>query len=336
MVIFLGLLSYMMVEYKVFRVKVLGTQILVAILWILVGAVLFVAQSDLTKIIVAATEIVLIIFGIILIRSVKKEVRQREQIEDLARQLKTANDNLTAANVKLKDLDRQKTEFLSIASHQLRSPLTAIKGYASMLLEGSFGEMGEKVKGAVDVVYQSSQKLIVVIEDFLNITRIELGRMKYDFVPTDLKELMESVVRQMLPIAESHKLKLTFAAGKGSYALTADAGKLTQVFTNLIDNAIKYTPEGSIEVKMSKEGKKNLIKIKDTGVGIDAETKERLFQKFSRAFDAGKTNASGTGLGLYVAKQLVEAHSGTLSVESPGPGKGSTFIVEIPEKAEKK
>src|SRR3989344_4324660 len=158
---------------------------------------------------------------------------------------------IQAANLKLKELDKQKTEFVSIASHQLRSPLTAIKGYSSMMLEGTYGELGEKIK---------------------------------------------------------------------------------QVISNLIDNAIKYTPAGAVDVTVN-DGKGVVrLAVKDSGVGIPAEVMSKLFEKFVRADDAGKINYAGTGLGLYVAKQMVEAHKGKIWAESEGAGKGSTFIVELPAK----
>lgn len=245
--------------------------------------------------------------------------------------LEFTNDQLGSANEKLKLLDQQKTEFLSIASHQLRSPLTAIKGYSSMLLEGSFGKLEEQSKKAVEVIYQSSQKLVLVIEDFLNITRIELGKMKYTMVDFDLKEMVETVMREMKPTVESRGLSLALETDiAGHYPTHADLGKLSQVFGNLLDNAMKYTRQGGIVVRLSRDlAGKNRLTVKDTGVGLDQQTIGNLFQKFARADDAGKINSAGTGLGLFVAKQIMEAHNGKIWAESEGPGKGSSFIVEL-------
>ena len=244
---------------------------------------------------------------------------------------------LTVANEKLKELDIKKTEFVSIASHQLRSPLTAIKGYSSMVLEGSFGEISDKVRGAVDRVFQSSQKLVLVIEDFLNISRIELGTMKYEWSDFDFRETVEGVVRDMCQTVEKNGLKLLFDYDTNlKYLVHGDLGKLTQVVSNLIDNAVKYTPAspadgklGIIKVKLEKKLDKVRLSVADTGIGINEETMSKLFEKFSRASDAGKTNIAGTGLGLYVAKQIIDAHKGKIWAESEGVGKGSTFVVEI-------
>ncbi len=258
------------------------------------------------------------------------ETAQREQIEKLLGELGKSNDKLWVANEKLKDLDVQKTEFVSMASHQLRSPLTAIKGYSSMVLEGSFGPVSDKVREAVDRVFQSSQKLVMVIEDFLNISRIELGTMKYEWSDFDLREVAETVVRDMKQAIEKNDIKLTFDYDTNlKYLVHGDSGKLTQVISNLIDNASKYTKQGSIKVSLEKKVNKVQLSVKDTGIGIASETMPKLFAKFSRATDASKTNITGTGLGLYVAKQIIEAHKGKIWAESEGVGKGSMFIVEL-------
>ncbi len=276
--------------------------------------------------------IILLLFFVIIKmwgRQLKKEVIQREKIENLASELQVSNDKFWVANEKLKELDKQKTEFVSIASHQLRSPLTSVKGYASMLLEGSFGPLSEKAAEAVGRIFQSSQKLVVVIEDFLNITRIELGTMKYEMAEIDFKALTEAIVRDVKPTVERNKLKISFEAAPEEFKVKADSGKISQVVSNLIDNAMKYTHAGSIKVRLEKLGGKNRLLVTDTGIGIAPETMPKLFEKFSRAHDAGKTNIIGTGLGLYVAKQIVEAHGGKIWAESEGQGKGSTFIVEL-------
>ncbi|MBI2099998.1 MAG: HAMP domain-containing histidine kinase [Candidatus Vogelbacteria bacterium] len=270
--------------------------------------------------------IILLLFSFIIRmwrNQLRKEVAQREHIENLASELERANE-------KLKELDKVKTEFVSIATHQLRAPLTAIKGYASMILEGSFGAINGKAKEAVDIVFQSSQKLVSVIEDFLNITRIELGKMKYELTDFDLKQLVESALKENAPSIARKGLTFKFNTdGHSDYKINADYGKLAQVVNNLIDNALKYTEAGSLTVTLSKVGGKTRLAIADTGVGIPPETMEKLFQKFTRAADASKSNLAGTGLGLYVAKQIIEAHHGRLWAESDGVGQGSTFIVEL-------
>lgn len=330
MMVFLGFLAYLIVRFKIFNLKLIGSNVLVFALWIITAALLLIDDVRLLHIIVAITLVLTVILGVFLIRGVRREVFQREQIEKLLSELGKSNDKLWVANEKLKDLDKQKTEFVSIASHQLRSPLTVIKGYSSMLLEGSFGEISDKVREAIDRVFQSSQRLVLVIEDFLNISRIELGTMKYEWSDFDLREIVETVVRDVKHTVEKNGLKLFFEYDTNlKYVVRGDQGKLSQVVSNLIDNAMKYTKHGSIKVKLEKFVGKVRLSVQDTGIGIGEETMPKLFEKFSRASDAGKTNIAGTGLGLYVAKEIVTAHKGKIWAESEGVGKGSTFIVEI-------
>ncbi len=324
--------AYAIIRYHFLNIKVISTEILVFVLAI-VTLLEVILSEDLSTLVFRVGQFALVLaFGILLIRSIIREVAQREKIEHLAHELSVTADRLIIANAKLKEIDRQKTEFVSIASHQLRSPLTAIKGYASMMLEGSFGKLGKEAKEATNRIFESSQKLVNVIEDFLNVTRIELGKMKYEMTDFDLKELAENVVSEMKPTIERKGIEFSFNAAAGSYMINGDQGKISQVLSNLIDNSLKYTPRGSVAVSVERTGDKVVFKVKDTGVGIAPTTMPKLFEKFIRADDAGETNIHGTGLGLYVAKQIVEAHNGRLWAESEGEGKGSTFFAEFAAK----
>jgi len=345
MVLFIAMLSYLIVKFKAFNIKIIGTKVLMYALIILISSQFFFIRVTTNFILTGITLVAIVILGGYLIKSVEKEVAQREEIERLAASLSKANDKLWVANEKLKELDRQKTEFVSIASHQLRSPLTAIKGYSSMLLEGSFGPLEEKAREAVDRIFQSSQKLVTVIEDFLNITRIELGRMKYEIKVFDLGQLAQMVIKDQEPNIKRSGLAISFKDGTGDHQISADEGKVSQVISNIIDNAIKYTPASpsqggptgwvkikveNLPVKRSKGKETVRISVSDSGVGIKPETLPKLFEKFVRA-DADKVNITGTGLGLYVAKQIIEGLGGKIWAESEGQGKGSSFFVEFPK-----
>jgi signal transduction histidine kinase len=266
------------------------------------------------------------IIGYLLIKSVYREVEQREKIQLLAA-------DLEKANVRLTELDRQKSEFVSFATHQLRSPLTAMKGYASMILEGDMGVLPKEAKDGISRIFDSANTLTSIVDDYLNITRIELGSMKYAFETIDLKTLVEDTLAELKPNIEKSGLKFTFNAENNGtdYRTTADRDKLKQVIANLIDNSMKYTPSGSVAISLSFDHAKDklILKLKDTGIGIAPEILPHLFQKWSRADNANKTNIKGTGLGLFVAKQMIEAHHGTIRAESEGEGKGSTFVVEL-------
>ncbi len=325
MPIFVGFLAYMIVRFNLFNIKIFITQILVFSLGFLVLSILFIRHIENIQIVVTFTLVFIITLGFILIKSVKKEIEQREKLQILSV-------NLEDANEKLQSLDKLKTEFLSLASHQLRSPLTAIIGYTSMLLDGSFGKISDKQKEAIDRVFQSSRHLSTTVEDLLNVSKIEQGGMQYVKVPFDFEKASGDLAKDLSVTAEKKGLKLTFETdGKSPYTVNGDMEKIRQVILNFIDNSIKYTKEGSINVLLSKNEGAIRLSIKDTGMGMTPEIKAKLFQKFARA-EGGKMNAGGSGLGLYLAKKIIEeGHNGKVGVDSEGMNKGSTFWMELQE-----
>lgn len=320
------LLGYSVFKYRLFNAKTIATEILVFFISIILLVEAALSSSLLEAILKTGIFILISVFGYLLIRSVYQEVLQRQKIELLATDLKKANARLT-------ELDRQKSEFVSFATHQLRAPLTAMKGYASLLLEGDMGVLPDTAKQGITRIFDSTNTLVNIVNDYLNVSRIELGTMKYAFETIDFKMLIEDVIAELKPNIDKSGLAFSFAAENNGtdYRATADRDKLKQVIANLIDNSMKYTPKGSVNVSLALDRPRHkfIFKIEDTGVGIASEVLPRLFQKFSRAENANKVNIRGTGLGLYVAKQMIEAHHGTIRAESLGEGKGSAFIVEL-------
>lgn len=322
MPIFAGFIGYMIVRFKTFNIKLLGAEALVFALGFMVTAMLFVRKIENVRSVVIATLVFVIILGYILIKSVKKEVMQREQLQILTEQLFDANE-------KLKGLDKLKTEFVSLASHQLRSPLTAIKGYTSMLIDGDYGEINKEAKDTIERIMESSNNLTMVVEDLLNVSKIESGGMKYVMEPFDLNDIASGMAKDLSITAEKKGLKLNFLSeGATNCIVKGDKEKLRQVVLNFIDNSIKYTKTGEINVKVEKVGDKVVFSVKDTGMGMTPEIKASLFQKFARG-DGARMNTSGTGLGLYLAREIAEAHGGRVYVESEGMGKGSAFFMEL-------
>ena len=272
------------------------------------------------------TILVLSVLSVLMLHQISKEIEIRDKGERLARYL--AN-----ANARLRELDHQKTEFVSIASHQLRSPIAAIKGYASMMIDGAYGNLTKELKEPLSRIQESGQRIGIMVDDFLNVTRIEQGRMTYDMKPHKICVILSSVVKELQVVANDKGLKLTVQCDeKAGVQIRADEGKITQIFSNLIDNAIKYTQEGRIDVSVEslEKEEKVLVHIKDTGIGIAPEEIQNLFQKFNRASNANDANVLGTGLGLYIAREIMKAHEGWIDVHSEGVGKGSTFTVELP------
>lgn len=327
--VFLIIIIYSVFELDIFNFHILGTHYLVVGLVILSGGQLFFTSGTADRLISVLNIVLTIGLSFILFKNLKRESDQRVHIEKLSVQLEASNKNLEIANDKLKGLDRLKTEFLSLASHQLRSPLTAVKGYTSMLLEGSYGKVSDEQKETINRVFESSQHLSKVVEDLLNVSKIEQGGMVFEFAQVDIEKLVKDIADDLSISAEKKGLKLSFETDKKeNYIAKADLEKFRQVVLNLVDNSIKYTKEGFVKVSLEKPADKILIKISDSGMGVSSETKAKLFEKFSRG-EAGKTNTGGSGLGLYLAKEIITAHGGTISVDSEGLGKGSTFTIEI-------
>ena len=318
-------LGYSTFKYKLFNAKTIATEILVFFISIILLVEVVLSKSILETILRGGLFIVISIFGYLLIKSVIKEISQREHIQELATDLQKANDRLM-------ELDKQKSEFVSFATHQLRSPLTAMKGYASLILDGDLGKLSHEIRNAIMRIYDSSNTLTNIVDDYLNISQIELGTMKYYFENVDLKELVADVINELKPNIEKSKIKFSFEVDiDKKYMVNADKDKFKQIIANLVDNSIKYTPFGSTMVSLYKKDGKIIFSAKDTGIGIAEEVMPRLFSKFSRANNADKQDIHGTGLGLFVAKEIVLAHKGRIWAESAGEGKGSTFFVELEE-----
>ncbi len=246
-----------------------------------------------------------------------------------SRSLEKLNSQVTAANDRLKIMDRQKTEFVSLASHQLRSPLTSIQGHISLVIDGDYGKLPPHLEEPLKRILRSTKSMIQIVGDFLDVSRIELGTMKYSYTGFDLKKLLETIVSEFKPVIDDSGLKFKFESKPGEYLFYGDENKIKQVFNNLLDNAFKYTKKGHVNVSLEKNGNKYLFKVSDSGVGMKKEMIPQVFEKFIRATNANHANVVGTGLGLYVAKQMVEKHGGRIWAESEGEGKGATFFVEL-------
>lgn len=320
----MGFIAYAILKHHIMNVKVITTEIFSVLtsLALLINALL---SESINKFLLNFSLFAIVsFFVILLIRSVLKEVKTREELAELTQELQRANEDL-------KKLDKAKSEFISIASHQLRTPLSIIKGYVSMLLEGSYGVVPDKAKETLGKIEASNERLTRLINDLLDLSRMEGGRMqfKWDFI--GFTDLVQSVVEELKPAADKKKIELRWNLYSEKLYVRADEEKFRQVIMNLVDNAIKYTPEGSVEVKVIKtsEGKAR-FSVSDTGIGMNQEELNLIFGKFVRGKNTPKLWTEGIGLGLYVARKIMEEHKGTVWAESEGEGKGSTFFVELP------
>jgi len=251
----------------------------------------------------------------------------------LEKEVEKATRDLRKANAQLKKLDAAKSEFISIASHQLRTPLTVIKGYISMMLEGNFGGLTKPESESLEKVFESNERLIQLVENLLNISRIESGRLQFNYQQVDMNNMVASVKEELAANAKKKGLILQYKApAKPVPTIKLDDEKIRQVVMNLMDNGIKYTKQGSVTVKLEQKENKIQFCVTDSGMGIRPEDMGNLFKKFSRGSGTSLIHTEGTGLGLYVARMMIEAHHGRIWAESGGEGKGSKFCFELPVK----
>ncbi len=247
----------------------------------------------------------------------------------LYEEAKTANDALEVSNQKLIELDKMKDEFVSVASHELRTPMTAINGYVWMLLNGKGGELQEKQRYYLQRVAQSTQRLINLVNDMLTISRIEGGRTKIENKNFELVDLLKAVNEELQIKADEKGIKLGLQTEDVVHVF-ADQDKVHEVLINLIGNSLKFTEQGSITTTVLDKGDYVAVSVNDTGKGIAAEDMPKLFTKFGRLDNQYATVAqtAGTGLGLYICKKYIDGMGGTVSVTST-VGKGSTFTFTL-------
>ncbi len=234
------------------------------------------------------------------------------------------------ANNRLRELDHSKDEFISMASHQLRTPLTTIKGYLSMVLEGDVGPVTKNEQQMIQQAFDSAERMVFLIGDLLNVSRLQSGKFIIENKPTDLAKMVGTEVGQLSETAENHKLKLTYAKPEKFPILNLDDTKIRQVVMNFIDNAIFYTPGGgSIDVTLEATPTEVIYTVTDTGLGVPKAEQHHLFSKFYRAANARKMRPDGTGLGLFMAKKVIAAQGGAIIFKST-EGRGSTFGFSFP------
>jgi len=234
-----------------------------------------------------------------------------------------------------KEVDQMKSEFISIVSHQLRTPLAAIKLFMEMLGNEDVGTLNTQQKDYIYNVQESTARMIELVSDLLNFSRLESGRLKITPKSVRLEEFIQSVIAECTMLGETKQCEVMFQKPeKGPYRIAIDPSLTREVLRNLIMNAIRYSSAGDckVEVTLEKDRSGYVISIKDNGIGIPKEMQPRIFEKFFRADNARQSQAQGSGLGLYLAKMLIEKSGGKLWFESAGLNKGTTFYISIPMK----
>ena len=256
----------------------------------------------------------------------------RELNATLQQRITNATKELRSKNAILLHLDKIKDEFISMASHQLRTPLTSVKGYLSMVIEGDAGKITASQKQLLDQAFMSSENMVHLINDFLNVSRIQAGKFIIDKSPVDLSLLVEQEINSLRPNAEARGMKFEYNKPEKFPIIDLDDGKTRQVVMNFADNAIYYSHDNSkITISLSVEGDEAVFTVKDTGIGVPTKEREHLFSKFYRASNAKVQRPDGTGVGIFLAKRVISEQGGEIIFESV-EGKGSTFGFRIPIK----
>lgn len=302
------IMGYAIFRYQLFSPRVILGQTLVFAIWLFVGVRLSLSWGTPQALTDGVLLGVVMVLGILLIQSIIREANQRERLQQL---------------------NEIKSEYLSFASHQVKAPMTAVKGFASLIYDGSYGDVSDKIREAAGKIRDAANRMIMTVNNILNIRRIEEGKLEYHFIAKDLNVLAHDVVEELRPLASAKSLSLTFEPTQELAIAHLDEQYFRQVLQNVIENAIKYTDLGSVAVRVSREGENIICSVTDSGRGMSHEDLTHLFEEFHRAPGTTRT-VDGTGLGLYLAKQIVDAHHGRIWATSPGAGEGTTFFVQVP------
>ncbi len=247
--------------------------------------------------------------------------------EDLGRRCALAVDNARLYR-EAQDANRTKDHFLATVSHELRSPLNAVVTWAHLLRSGRLDEA--KTHRALTTIESSARLQVRLIEDLLDISRVSSGKLHIERAPVDVRTVLEASIDVARAAADAKRIRLTFETDVDECALQGDATRLQQVFGNLLGNAVKFTPaEGNIRVELRRDGQTALVVLQDSGIGIAPEQLRRIFEPFEQA-DETSARQDGIGLGLAIARHLIERHGGTIGAESAGPGCGARFTIALP------
>ncbi len=250
--------------------------------------------------------------------------------KSLQRRIDESTKELRFSNRQLQRLDEAKNEFISMASHQLRTPLTSIKGYLDMILEGDLGKISPTQRAVLREAFSSSERMVRLINDFLNVSRLQTGRFAIDRQKIDIARVLRDEISLLQVVADQRSVELNVKIDKKIPLATIDSEKIRQVMLNMIDNAIYYSnPHAKVTITLKNSDKVIEFTVKDSGIGVPKAEQTRLFSKFFRGANARKRRPDGTGVGLFLAKKVVLLHDGEMIFESE-EGKGSTFGFKLP------
>jgi signal transduction histidine kinase len=272
-----------------------------------------------------------------LVKNPARHISTALELADEHNDLKKITKKIKQQNIKLKKLDKIKSNFLNVTSHELRAPMASIKGYAQMMLRKKLGEISDEQKKALDVILRNANRLDNLVQDILDISRLESGTMKFIIEKTDIQKLVDEVTETMQSPSDLKDIKINIEVEEKLPSLNIDQDRIKQVIMNLVNNAIKFSPDGSIiNVATRKEKDDILFEVQDFGRGIPKDKQDKVFETFYQVDSGTDIKFGGAGLGLAISRGIVIAHGGNIWVESEGiSGKGSTFKFTLPVKSVK-
>lgn len=324
-------IAYAILRHHLFDIRVVATEIFIFIIWTTLSVKTVLSTSLQDLIINCVILLFLVIAGILLIRSVLKEVKQRELMEKMAEDIQKAYEVEKKAKEELQRLDEAKTQFTMATQHHLRTPLTSMRGYIDLIKGGTYGDIPPKLVEPIDKFEVSTKRLIKIVNEFLDISQFQLGKQVVSLKPNvKVEPIIKEIIEELKYEVDTKKLYLILEQPDKVHEIKADEEKLKVALFNLVDNAIKYTQKGGVRITIT-DGDEVEIKIKDTGLGIAKEDISKLFGRtFERGKEAKKVFTTGRGIGLYITSEIIKAHNGKIWAESDGVGMGSTFHVELP------
>lgn len=314
--VFLFMITYSITNLKVFNLRLIGSQLLAYIMIIMVGSQFFFLQNSTDKALTAVTFILSLSFGVLLARDAKKEIKQREEIEKLAGELRVANEG--------------QASLMHFMNHQVKGRFGNARNIFAELLTSDYGEIPEFAKPLLEKGLEETKMGVDYVQGILRGASAENGTLPYDMQQIDLKSIVEEVSEKQKEYAEKKGLVFDLKVLQGDYRMVGDPVQLGESVKNLIDNSINYTIDGSITVTLSSDSDTVRLEVRDTGMGITLEDRSKLFKSGGRGADSLKVNVNSTGYGLAFVKGVVDAHKGKVWAESEGRDKGSTFFIELP------
>ncbi len=331
-ILYVIFISYAALRHHLFDIKVIATELLTFAIWIFLLARVLLSEELKDYFINGGLLIAVVLFGILLIRSVIKEVEHREQLQVLNEKVQRAYKLEKKARKEIEKITEAKTQFIMATQHHLRTPLTSMIGYLDLMFGGTYGKIPKKLKEPLTKFQISTRRLIRVVNALLDISQFQMGKEVVSLQSgIKFEDLIEEVMEELHFEAKNRGIDLTYKKIGSVPEIKADPEKLKVALFNIIDNAIKYTKEGSVSVTLQKAKSKGaLLSVKDTGIGLDPEKAKVLFKSaFKRGKEASKVHGLGRGIGVYVTGHIIKAHNGKIWAESEGKGKGTTFFIEL-------